>query len=308
MNTLVPRRARVTVKVTRPDAQGAEQALTYAFGWNEQAPDDPGHRMTINVGQGGGQFGNAKVSIFGVNLEAMNKIARLWLEVLSPSNTDTLTIDVWDGSNFVPFFAGVITWSAVNASGAPQVALEIEANSAMIAMNTVAAPYAQDEPVSLQAALSQILGPTGLVVEFAPSVPELPVQRAHLAGTPMDQASALMGYFPELTWYINLQRFLVRPVNGPLGGDPIPVNKNTGMIGYPTYSTSGVQLATLFDPRIRPGLALDIQTIFEFVNRTKWVASVLQHTLQPNTPGGQWMTQIAAQSYGSKGDGSGSET
>lgn len=298
MNPLVDRRARVTVKVVRPGTSG-ERELTYAF---EQ------HRMSITVSQGGNQFGNAKVSINGVNLEAMNKIARLWLEVLSPSNTDTLTIDVWDGSNYVPFFAGVITWSAVNAAQAPQVALEIEANSAMIAMNTVAAPYAQDTPVSLREALTQILGPTGLVVEFAESVQDLQIQKARLVGTPMDQAAALMNYFPELTWYINLQRFLVRPVNGPLGGEPIPISKYTGMISYPTYSTSGVTVATLFDARIRPGLALDIQTAFDFVNRTKWVAAVLQHTIQPNTPGGQWITQIAAQSYGSKGDGSGSDT
>lgn len=298
MNPLVERRARVTVDVVRPST-GGDRALSYAF---EE------HRMSITVSQGGNQFGNAKVQIYGVNLDAMNKIARLWLEVLSPSNTDTLKIDVWDGSSFVPFFAGVITWSAINASAAPQVALEIEANSAMIAMNTVAPPYAQDTPIALQDALQQILGPTGLVVEFAESVPALQIQKAHLTGTPMDQASALLGYFPELTWYINLQRFLVRPVNGPLGSDPIRVNKSTGMIGYPTYSTSGVTLGTIFDPRIRPGLALDIQTVFDFVNRTKWVAAVLQHTIQPNMPGGQWMTQIAAQSYGSKGDTSGSET
>lgn len=298
MNPLQERRARVTVNVVRPSAQG-ERALTYAF-------ED--HRMSIQVGQGGNQFGNAKVAIYGAPLDAMNKIARLWLEVLSPSNTDTLTIDVWDGSNFVPFFAGVITWSAINAGAAPQVALEIEANSAMVAMNTVAAPYAQDAPVALQDALQQILEPTGLVVEFADSVPVLDIQRAHLTGTPMDQAAALMNYFPELTWYINLQRFLVRPVNGPLGGDAIPINKTNGMMGYPTYSTSGVQLVTIFNPRIRPGLALDIQTMFDFVNRTKWVAAVLQHNIEPNTPGGQWTTAIAAQSYGSKGDGSGSET
>lgn len=298
MNPLVERRARVTVNVVRPGTDG-DRALTYAF---EQ------HRMVIQVGQGGNQFGNAKVQVFGVPLDAMNKIARLWLEVLSPSNTDTLTIDVWDGANFVPFFAGVITWSAINASGAPQVALEIEANSAMIAMNTVAPPYAQDTPIALQDALQQILTPTGLVVDFAESVPALQIQKAHLTGSPMDQASALLGYFPELTWYINLQRFLVRPVNGPLGGDPVRINKTTGMIGYPTYSTSGVTLATIFDARIRPGLALDIQTDFDFVNRTKWVAAVLQHTLEPNKPGGNWLTQIAAQSYGSKGDTSGSQT
>lgn len=298
MNPLVERKARVTVKVVRPGTDG-ERELTYGF---EE------HRMSITVSQGGNQFGNAKVAINGVNLEAMNKIARLWLEVLSPSNTDTLTIDVWDGANFVPFFAGVITWSAINAASAPVVSLEIEANSAMIAMNTPAAPYAQDKPVALQDALSQILQPTGLVVEFAESVPALQIQKARLSGTPMDQAAALLGYFPELTWYINLQRFLVRPVNAALGGDPVAISKYTGMISYPTYSTSGVTVATLFDPRIRPGLALDIQTSFDFVNRTKWVAAVLQHTLQPNTPGGQWITQIAAQSYGSKGDTSGSQT
>lgn len=298
MNPLVDRRARVTVNVVRPGTEG-ERAITYAF---EQ------HRMVIQVGQGGNQFGNAKVQIFGVPLDAMNKIARLWLEVLSPSNTDTLTIDVWDGANFVPFFAGVITWSAINASGAPQIALEIEANSAMIAMNTVAPPYAQDTPIALQDALQQILTPTGLVVDFAESVPALQIQKAHLTGSPMDQAAALLGYFPELTWYINLQRFLVRPVNGPLGGDPVRINRTTGMIGYPTYSTSGVTLATIFDARIRPGLALDIQTDFDFVNRTKWVAAVLQHTLEPNKPGGNWITQIAAQSYGSKGDTSGSQS
>lgn len=298
MNPLVERKARVTVKVVRPGTDG-ERELEYAF---------IEHRMSIQVSQGGNQFGNAKVSIFGVNLESMNKIARLWLEVLSPSNTDTLTIDVWDGSNFVPFFAGVITWSAVNAATAPHVSLEIEANSAMIAMNTVATPYAQDEPVALQDALAKILEPTGLVVEFAESVQALQIQKARLSGTPMDQAAALLGYFPELTWYINLQRFLVRPVNAPLGGEPIPVNKYTGMISYPTYSTSGITLSMLFDARIRPGLALDVTTAFDFVNRTKWVAAVLQHTIQPNMPGGQWITQVAAQSYGSKGDGSGSPT
>lgn len=294
MKTLVPRRARVTVDVVRPNQDGkGDSALSYEF---EQ------HRMSIQVGQGGNQFGNAKVQIFGVPMDDMNQIARLWLETLTPSATDKLRIDVWDGSNFVPFFSGVITWSAVNASGAPNVVLEIEANDSAIGMVQPATPYAQEGPVLMKDALEAVLGPVGLVVELAESVPVYQLTKVRLNGTPIDQASQLMSAFPDLTWYINLQRFLVRPANGPLGGDPLPVNKTTGLIGYPVYSTSGITLATLFDPRVRPGLALDIQTAFDFVNRTKWVAAVLQHNLQPNMPGGQWMTQIAAQSYGTKGD------
>lgn len=298
MNPLVERRARVTVEVTRPSVQG-DRALTYEF---------TDHRMSISVGQGGNQFGNAKVEIYGVPQDDMNQIARLWLETLTPGNTDVMRIDVWDGANFVPFFAGVITWSAVNAAKMPDVSLDIEANSAMVAMNMPAEPYAQAGPVTLRAALDDILAPTGLVVEYGEGVPELQMTKVRMTGTPLDQAASLMGHFPELSWYINLRRFLVRPVNGPLGGVPVPVNKNTGMISYPVYATSGVTLATLFDPRIRPGVALDIQTAFDFVNRTRWVASVLQHTIQPNTPGGQWLTQIAANAYGTKGDGDGSVT
>lgn len=299
MNTLIPRRARVSVKVSRSDGAGEETESEYAF-------ED--HRMTIKVSQGGGQFGAAKVRIFGVNLDSMNNIARLWLEVLSPSNTDTLTIEVWDGSNFVPFFEGVITWSAINASGAPAVALEIEANAAMIAQNTVAPPYSESTPVFLRDALSEILSPAGLEVEFADSVPEYQVQRVHVSGTPMEQAQTLLGYFPELAWYVNLQRLYVRNVNGPLGGDPVLLSKDTGLIGYPTYSTSGISVVALFDARLRPGLALDIQTRFDFVTRTKWVASVLEHSLQPNTPGGQWVSNVAAQSYGAKGNTEGGQT
>lgn len=299
MNTLVARRARVTVDVVRPNQDGTgDTALSYGF---EQ------HRMSIQVGQGGNQFGNAKVQIFGVPLDDMNQIARLWLETLTPSTTDTLRIDVWDGSDFVPFFSGVITWSAVNASGAPNVALEIEANDSAIGMIQPAVPYAQEGPVVMKDALEAVLGPVGLVVELAEAVPVYQLTKVRLNGTPIEQASQLMSAFPDLTWYINLQRFLVRPANGPLGGDPLPVNKDSGMIGYPVYSTSGITLATLFDPRLRPGLALDVQTAFDFVNRTKWVAAVLQHNLQPNTPGGQWMTQIAAQSYGTKGDTAGED-
>lgn len=298
MNPLQQRRARVTVEVTRPSAGGA-RALTYAF---EQ------QRMSISVTQGGAQFGNAKVEIYGLKLDDMNQIARLWLETLTPNTTDRLSIDVWDGGNYVPLFQGVITWSAVNAAGMPEVKLEIEANTAMAAMIEPASPYAQEGPINLQDALTAILSPAGLTVEFADTVPQLQLVKVRVDGTPLDQAITLMNAVPELVWHINLQRFHVRPVNGPLGGAPVPINKDNGMISYPVYSTSGVTLATLFNPSIRPGVALDIQTAFDFVNRTKWVAAVLQHTLQPNMPGGQWLTQIAAQSYGTKGDTDGALT
>lgn len=290
------RRAQVVVNVTRPDAQGVQTPLTYTF---EQ------HRMLIRVRQGGKQFGNVTVQVFGVPLDTMNQIARLWLEALTPQNTDTLAINVWDGTGFVPFFNGTIAWSAVNAAGMPDVSLDIEANAALAGMNTTASPYANAGPVSLQDVLTQLSGLAGLTLDYAKSAAQYQMSQVRATGTPIEQIGQIMSQYPDLTWNVNLQRLIVRAALAPIDDDAIRIAGDTGMISYPVYSTSGLQVTTVFDPRIRPGLALDVQTKFDFVNRTTWVASVLAHSLDVNVPGGRWDTQLAANSFGPKGNNNG---
>lgn len=290
------RRAQIVVTIQRPDTSGNVQPQTYTF---EQ------HRMRIQVRQGGKQYGNAKMQVFGVPLATMNQIARLWLEALTPQNTDTVQINVWDGQGFVPFFSGVITWSAVNASQMPQVYLDIEANAAMRGMNATASPYANPGPVALTSALGAIAEPAGLTVNFDASAQDYQLVQQRAVGTPVQQITQVMNQFPNLTWFINLQQLVVRDALAPLDSPAVRVASDTGMIGYPVYSTSGLTVSMIFDPRVRPGLALDVETEFDFVNRTVWVASVLAHTLDVNLPGGQWLTQVAANSFGPKGNDNG---
>jgi hypothetical protein len=292
-NPYQTRAARVTVIVSRPDATGAAQSSTYTF---------QDHRMRIQVRQGGNQFGNAKVEVFGVPLASMNNIARLWLESLTPQNTDTLDIGIWDGNDFVPFFSGVITWSAVDASGMPQVKLVIESNSSMALMNQTASPYANAGPVLLQDALTPIAAMGDFSVDYSAQAPQYQMTDVRVTGSPMEHISGLMRHFPDLTWFVNLQRIVVRAGGAPYSADSIRIAADTGMMSYPVYSSSGLQFATLFNPRLRPGVALDVNTQFDFVNRTLWVASVLAHSLDVNVPGGQWTTSVAANSYGSKGN------
>jgi hypothetical protein len=294
-NPYGPRVAQVIVSVSRPDANGNPQQQTYTF--------QP-HRMQIQVRNGSKQFGNTRVAIYGVPLATMNQIARLQLEPLTPVINDTLQINVLDDSGaFVPFFQGVIMWSAVNASRMPHVALEIEAASGGALTLVSASPYATPGGVTLKDALTAIVAPAGFVVDYADSAPVYQLAQTRVTGAPLDQVGALMRQYPDLTWQPILQRLQVRSVNAPISADTIDISAETGLMGYPTYSTSGLQFATLFNPKLTPGAALNVQTEFDFVNRTLWVATVLSHTLEPNTPGGQWTTQIVAASFGAKGNG-----
>ena len=290
---------QVTVSVTRPNAAGADSAQqTRTYVWQQ-------NRMRVTVRQGGAQFGNARVEIFGVPLADMNNIARLWLETLTPQNTDTVTISVWNGQTFTPLFQGVITWSAADASGMPHVKLVIEANDSFALGNTTAPPYANAGPVTLQAALTSIAGLAQYTVNYAASAPQYQLTDVRLTGSPRDQIGALMRHFPDLTWTINLQQLLVRAALAPIDSDAIRIAVDTGMQQSPVYSTSGLQIATLFNPQIKPGATLDVETVFDFVNRTVWVASVLEHQLDANMPNGQWTTFVAANSFGAKGNNDG---
>jgi len=292
-NPYIERKARVTVAVTRTDSAGNATPENYTF---------VQHRMKIQVRQGGGQYGNAKVEIFGVPPDTMNNIARLWLETLTPQNTDTLSIDVWDGTGYIPFFQGVISWSSVNGGGMPAVSLMIEANAAMLLMNSTASPYANAGPVALRSALEAIVTPEGFAVDISDAVPAYQLTDQRVTGSPMEQVIAIMKQFTDLTWFVNLQRVVVRKAGAPYSDDSVDISLQTGMQSLPMYSSSGLQFGTVFNPKLRPGIACNVTTTFDFVNRTLWVASVLAHQLDANVPGGQWTTSVAANSFGSRGN------
>lgn len=258
--------------------------------------------MRINVRQGGNQFGNAKIEIFGVPPDSMNLIARLWLQSMTPQNTDTVAIDVWDGFDYVPFFQGVIAWSAVNGAGMPAVSLIIEANAAMALMNATASPYANAGPVSLQSVLTTLAALQDFSVDYSNTAPQYQCTDIRLTGSPMEQIAGLMSHFPDLTWFVNLQRLVVRQAGAPYSADAISIAADNGLMRLPVYSQSGLQFDTLFNPQLRPGVACNVTTVFDFVNRTTWVAAVLSHMIEPNVPGGQWTTSCAANAFGPRGN------
>lgn len=288
------KRARVTVSVVRNNTKGEPTTFNYVWVQN---------RMHIVVRQGGKQFGNADLAIYGVPLEDMNQIARLWLESMTPQNTDTVLIETWNGMNYVPFFQGVIAWSAVDASAIPQVRLIINANAAMALSNLAASPYANPGPVLLQDVLLSRAQLGGFTLAYAKSAPQYQCADVRLTGSPLEQIGQVMSCFPDLAWFVHLQQVVVRQANAPYAATAVPVSVTTGMQNPPVYSSSGLTLTTMFNPLIRPGVALDVQTVFDFVNRTIWVAAVLAHTLDVNVPGGQWTTAVAANSFGPKGNG-----
>lgn len=287
LNFFQTRSARVTVTVTRPDASSSSGTTTSQYVFLE-------HRMVIRVSIGGGRFGNARVQVHGVPLAAMNNIARLWQLPMQIQTQDVLAIDIFNNSNYVPFFSGVVSWAGVNGGALPDVTLDIEANAAYGLSQTTPAPYSATGTQTLQNVLQGILQGSQFALDYAPSMPALTVTNPRYSGSTMDQIAACLRAFPQVAYNVVLSRLRVYPANQPLGADPILISPATGMRNAPVYSSSAVTLETLFDPRLVPGQAIQIDSEFVLAGGAQWIAMVLNHTLEPNKPKGVWTTSLAA--------------
>lgn len=288
INPLQARRVRVTVDVQRSDAHGNPTDFNFVF---------TEHRMRLSAQLGGGQFGNAQVRIAGVPLEAMNRIARLQVEPNALTSTDKVSIDVWTGKDFQPWFSGMIVWSAVEITP-PEAWLVIEANAAGALFNVPDAPaYSNPTPVALSAVLTKLAAYGGMTAELSPTATDYQCVNLHLSGSPLQQIGALISQFPDLTWDVRLQRVVVYPAAQALDDEPAIVSVQSGLVGYPAYNTTGLTFRTLFDNRLTLGRALDIKTSLEFVTRSVWTCAVIRHNLEPNVPGGAWFSDVAANYY-----------
>jgi hypothetical protein len=73
---------------------------------------------------------------------------------------------------------------------------------------------------------------------------------------------------------------------------PVKISPETGMVGYPTFSSIGINVVSIFNPDVTVGCAIEISS--EIVPaRGLWSVYAVSHHLESETPNGQWFTTIS---------------
>lgn len=83
------------------------------------------------------------------------------------------------------------------------------------------------------------------------------------------------------------------PRGGNRGGAVPLVSPTTGLVGYPQRVQAGVMFTTLYNPAIRFGGNIRLETSNTPAAGT-WNVINLAHTLESETPNGQWFTAVEA--------------
>ena len=231
--------------------------------------------------------------IFGVSQSDMNTATTLQYQpdFQRPNRIEVTAID---GTTETKVFAGNI----INAWGdymeMPDICLTIMA-AGMIETQLKPVP-----PISLKgnADTAEVMGLIcrAMGMKFENNGVNTKITDPYLANTAMEQAREL-ARSSGCDFYADDDTIAITPRNAPRFGVFPLISFQSGLVGYPTFDGVGVMFKTLFNPSIRFGGQVQLQTD---VTRAagSWIVTSIAHLLESERPGGAWFSTVRANRSG----------
>jgi hypothetical protein len=186
-------------------------------------------------------------------------------------------------------FSGTISQAFIDYTGVPDVALDIYAVAGGINSALSAAPsnYPMNSDVSTIA--KGLCVQMGLTFNPKNNV-TVKTGKIYLSGSLNDQLFSLL-YQTRTLGSIDKDVLTIWPAGG-ISDDNISLySPESGMVGYPTFTQTGIAVRVLFDANSGIGRKVSIKSSIPKANQTWYVYRII-HTLTTLTPDGAWFTDL----------------
>ncbi|MDN7913674.1 baseplate hub protein [Burkholderia cepacia] len=233
---------------------------------------------------------DAQVRIYGLPLSMINQ-----LTTIGPINTsfrkNSLQLAAGDDENGMTIvYSGTIGMAWGDFQGAPEVALNVmgwaglyEAVKPVGAVSYLGAV----DVATIMASLAETMG-----FAFENNGVQVQLSNPYFPGTALTQVKAC-ARAADINYVIERETLVIWPRNGARAGDIPLISEATGMIGYPTFTSKGIGLRTEFNPSIRMGGQVQVDSTLSVAKGT-WNVFQVMHTLESETPNGSWFTGLEA--------------
>lgn len=245
-------------------------------------------------------MGTLNMRIHGMTPDQMNQISALNQAAETIKRNIITVLAGNEGETLSTVFQGQITVAQQNLNSQPDTSMLVVAMAGGLEAVAIAKPNSYTGGVDAASVMQDLARQANL--QFENGGVNVQLSKPYYPGSPRDQmrACAEEGNF---NWTIddggntsNGQNTLaIWPRNGARLGQIPLISKETGMIGYPDYSTSltGLSISTVFNPFIRIGGQVKIESDLQVANGI-WTTYEISHHLESETPNGQWMTRFGA--------------
>ncbi len=234
---------------------------------------------------------NASVKVWGLTYEDMAELTMLSFRPLE-SQHNLLEIRAGEKDKTLSLvFQGEIVRAAADFNTAPDVCMEFEAESG-------------GYPQQLARPITTVTGEAGAERLFAQFAQEAgyayrnegvsgSVRNAWFPGPPVDKMFKLARDL-DCELIIDDNTVVTMPAGQARAGNAVLLNKDAGLIGYPTFGQDGISCRCLYNPDLAYGGLARIESIVPRATGT-WRITKLSHHLSAYTTGsGAWESRIEA--------------
>lgn len=238
---------------------------------------------------GGNSAGEGHVRVWGLTLSHMNALSALtpWAQY---ERKNTLTLKAGDeGQPLSIVFTGQITQAWINLNSQPDACLEVVALAGLYEALKPVAPISFPGAADVADILKGLAERMGYAFENNGVTAKL--WTPYFDGTARDQLKSVVRA-AGIHHAIDSGTLAIWPQGGSRAGGVPTISADTGMVGYPSYTGNGIAVRTIFNPEIRPGGVVAVESLIQPASG-RFVVYGLSYELSSEMPGGPWFTQFS---------------
>jgi hypothetical protein len=253
-----------------------------------------GLRISAVIEENGGPDQSfANLSIYGLPMSLMNQLTNVGAKynfVL----LNGMTILAGDASGMNLVFEGQIHQAFMSGQGIPDAFLHVSARPGYYSQMKPVLPLSVKGSGDVATMMSSLAKQMGFAFENSGVTARL--ANPYYWGTAWQQA-AMIARDAGIDWSIDRGTLVIMDPSKPREGDVPLISRDTGMVGYPTFDQALVIVTALYNPAVKRGGAIEIQSDMTAANG-KFTVNNVVYELESQTPGGRWFMTITARVFG----------
>ncbi|WP_387690767.1 baseplate hub protein [Photorhabdus sp. RM71S] len=255
-----------------------------------------GLRINTEINYGNGAIApHARIKAYGLPMETMEKLLRIkWNDIKALRNN--VTIETGEqGEELSQAFKGGITFAYPDFGDAPNVALVIEAQTAVLEKMTPTDAESYEGEHDVVNIMGNICKRMGYSLD--PNGVSEKLSNVYLCNTDIEKVKWL-AEAANLNLYIESNTISVTKKGQPRTLKIPVISPETGLISYPAPTMIGVQFKCFYDPLVRFGGIVRITGSQISICNGDWLVYGIRTILETEQDSAQWFMEVAASRRG----------
>lgn len=244
--------------------------------------------MFVNI-IGGYGLAQCTGRIYGMGLSLMNQLSKVGRQPMQFRNNILTVLAGDDVSGMAQIFQGNVVIAFPDMLSAPEVSFMVTAYAGFLEQLKPAPINSYPGSVDAAVILSNLA--SQMNVKFENNGVSVILPSSYYYGSAREQAKKVV-HDAGIEWNgIDNGVMAIWPKGGTRQGSIPLINTKNGMIGYPSFTENGIFVKTIFNPTIRFGQLVKVESDIDRAYN-QWKVSNLVHHVEAKTPGGAWQTEM----------------